>query len=408
MEFYQREDYDVIAGVDVGKSAHHVFAVEPATGEILIDARVPNRERDLRAALSAATGRGRVSVVSDQPGPLSATLYACARSMGCRTGFVTPSAMHAMLRALDPDRKCDEWDARVIALVANSNPFLVKEPRTRHLGLAAEMSVYRAATGEKTALMNMLHDKMLSENPAFEAAVSALGLDSDLAVCLLARWGGPLGLLRCGRANLRRAVLATRGMGPAAAAKADAVYAAAASQRTLGEGAEETESCVRELASMLDDARSRARASRSRAEALLADEPAAAILMSMPGVGVITAAVFLAEVGDASGFRSGDALGHYCGVSPRVARSGSSLDAASKSVSCNRNLRGAMLLAANCARQRPGTASAAYYERRRREDELGRREPHYHALMALARKMVGTLWAMLRDGTMYEERGLAH
>ena len=80
MEFYQREDYDVIAGVDVGKSAHHVFAVEPATGEILIDARVPNRERDLRAALSAATGRGRVSVVSDQPGPLSATLFACARS----------------------------------------------------------------------------------------------------------------------------------------------------------------------------------------------------------------------------------------------------------------------------------------------------------------------------------------
>ena len=77
-------------------------------------------------------------------------------------------------------------------------------------------------------------------------------------------------------------------------------------------------------------------------------------------------------------------------------------------MSCNRNLRGAMLLAANCARQRPGTASAAYYERRRREDELGRREPHYHALMALARKMVGTLWAMLRDGTMYEERGLAH
>ena len=63
-----------------------------------------------------------------------------------------------------------------------------------------------------------------------------------------------------------------------------------------------------------------------------------------------------------------------------------------------------MVLAANCARQRAGTASAAYYERRRRADELGRREAHYHALIALARKMVEVLWAMLRDGSMYEDR----
>ena len=408
MEFYQRPDYDVIVGADVGKASHRLFAVETAAGEALFDGAVPNREADIRAALAPACARGRVVVVSDQPGPLSATLFACCRAMGCQARFVTPTAMHAMLRAADPDRKCDEWDARVIAAFANANPFLVKEPRSRHLGLAAELAVYRAATREKTALMNMVHDRMLSESPAFEAAVSALGLDSDLALLLLVRWGGPVALLKCGRANLRRAVLAVGGMGPAAAARADAVYEAAASQRTLGEGAAETEHAVRQLASMLSDARGRAAASRARLEGLLAGEPAAAILMSMPGVGTITAATFMAEVGDASGFRSGDALAHYAGLSPRVAQSSDSLDSSSKSVSCNRRLRSAMVLAANAARQRPGTASAAYYERRRREDALGRREAHYHALMALARKMVGTLWAMLRDGAMYEERRPAH
>lgn len=402
MEFYQSPDYEVIVGADVGKASHHLFAVEPATGEVLFDGPVPNREADIRAALSAAASRGRCAVVSDQPGPLSATLFACARSMGCPARFVTPAAMHSMLRAVDPDRKCDEWDARVIAAVASGNPVLVKEPRARHLGLAAELSLYRVATKEKTALMNMLHDRMLSESPAFERAVSGLGLDSGLALLLLRRWGGPLGLLRCGRANLRRAVLAARGMGPAAAARADAVWEAAASQRTLGEGAEEAEGAVRGLAAMLSDACSRASASRARLESLLAGEPAAAILMSMPGVGVVTAATFMAEVGDASGFRSAAALAHYAGLSPRVAQSCASLDSASKSVSCNRRLRGAMILAANCARQRPGTASAAYYERRRAKDELGRREGHYHALTALARKMVETLWAMLRDWSMYD------
>ena len=404
MEFYQRPDYDVIVGADVGKARHHLYAVEPATGGVVFDGPVANREADIRAALAPACGRGRVAVVSDQPGPLSATLFACARDMGCLVHFVTPSAMHAMLYAMDPDRKCDEWDARVVALAANNNPSLVKRPRSRHLGLAAELQLYRAAAKEKTALMNMLHDRMLSESPAFEHAVSRLGLDSDLAVMLLTRWGGPVALLRCGRANLRRAVLAARGMGPAAAARADAVYEAAASQRTLGEGAEEAEVAVRGLASMLADACGRAAASLSRLESLLAGEPAAAILTSMPGVGTITAATFMAEVGDASGFRSASALAHYAGLSPKVAQSSDSRDSAAKSTSCNRRLRGAMVLAANAARQRPGTASAAYYERRRRPDGLGRRESHYHALIALARKMIATLWAMLRDGAMYEER----
>lgn len=402
MEFYQRPDYDVLVAADVGKRAHHLFAVEPATGEVLLDGRVANREADVRSALGAARARGRATLVTDQPGPLSATLFACARSLGCQVRFVTPSAMHSLLRAADPDRKSDEWDARVIALAANGSPWLLKEPRSRHLGLAAECQVYRAARREQTSLMNALHDLMLSESAAFESAVSALGVGSDLALMLLRRWGGPAGLLRCGRANLRRAVLATAGMGPAAAARAEAVYDAAASQPTLGEGALECERAVRELAAALAGARERVRASRARMEGMLAAEPAAALLTSMPGVGVVTAAVFMAEAGDASGFRSADALAHYAGLCPRVARSSDSLDTATKSVSCNRRLRAAMVLAANAARQRPGTASAAYYARRREPDAMGRREGHYHALVALANKMVRTLWAMLRDGTAYD------
>lgn len=407
MEFYQRPDYDVIVGADVGKASHHLYAVEPATGDVVFDGPVPNREADIRAALAAAAARGRCTVVSDQPGPLSATLFACARSMGCPARFVTPNAIHAMLKAIDPDRKCDEWDARIIALVANNNPILVKEPRSRHLALAAELSVYRAANRERTALMNAIHEKMLSESPAFEAAVSVHDLDSNLVLLLLTRWGGPLALLKCGRANLKRAVLAVKGMGPKAAADADAIWEAAASQRTLGEGAEATERCLREFASMLADACARADASEARLSELLSREPAAAILMSMPGVGVITAATFMAEVGDASGFRSAAALAHYAGLSPKVAKSSDSLDSASKSVSCNRRLRGAVILSANSARQCRGTASYYYYERRRRKDGQGNREGHYHALIALARKMVETLWAMLRDGTMYEDRRAA-
>ena len=402
MEFYQMREFDVVVGADVGKRSHRLHAVA-AGGEEVFDLEAANREPDVTAALSRAAGLGRAVVVSDQPGPLSATLFACARGLGVEARFITPKAMHNLLQADDPDRKDDAWDARAIALAALGSPHLVKAPRARHAGLAALCELRRIDTAEKAALMNRLHDRMLAESPAFEEAVSALGLDSDLALMLMGRWGGPAALRRCGRANLRRAVLAARGMGPAAAARAEAVYDAAAAQRALGEGAEEAEMVVRELAALLRQARSRAESREAEMAEVLASEPAAAILTSMPGVGTVTAATFLAEVGDASGFRSADALAHYAGLSPRVRESGTSLSSASKSVSCNRRLRSAMVLAANCARQRPGTASAAYYERRRKPDGLGRREGHYHALIALARKMIGVLWAMLRDGSMYGE-----
>jgi hypothetical protein len=44
-------------------------------------------------------------------------------------------------------------------------------------------------------------------------------------------------------------------------------------------------------------------------------------------------------------------------------------------------------------------ASRAYYDRKRAE---GRR--HSQAVLALARRRVNVLWAMLRDGQPYEER----
>jgi hypothetical protein len=43
-------------------------------------------------------------------------------------------------------------------------------------------------------------------------------------------------------------------------------------------------------------------------------------------------------------------------------------------------------------------ASRAFYDRKRREGK-----PHKQALIALARRRLNTLWAMLRDRTIYRE-----
>jgi transposase len=51
---------------------------------------------------------------------------------------------------------------------------------------------------------------------------------------------------------------------------------------------------------------------------------------------------------------------------------------------------------------RSSSESRAFYDRKRRE---GKR--HTQALIALARRRVNVLWAMLRDGTTFETRSAA-
>ena len=53
-----------------------------------------------------------------------------------------------------------------------------------------------------------------------------------------------------------------------------------------------------------------------RLEEFLANDPAARIVRSMPGMGVVFTAEFLAEVGDLERFASADLLAAAAGVAP--------------------------------------------------------------------------------------------
>ena len=79
MEFYQSPPFGVVVGADVGKRSHHLFAVDAASGEVLLDESVANREADIRAARGRLAGRGPAEGVSDQA-RLQAKLLAAASS----------------------------------------------------------------------------------------------------------------------------------------------------------------------------------------------------------------------------------------------------------------------------------------------------------------------------------------
>ncbi len=133
------------------------------------------------------------------------------------------------------------------------------------------------------------------------------------------------------------------------------------------------------------------------------DRPEAEVLVSLPGMGPLLGAEFLVGgVGKLSAFDSADHLAAYSGLLVPAAND------SGKRVGNNRRMRGGnknlkrVFYQAAFASLRSSPESRAFYDRKRAE---GKR--HIQALIALARRRVNVIWAMLRDGTTFEVRSAA-
>jgi transposase len=125
------------------------------------------------------------------------------------------------------------------------------------------------------------------------------------------------------------------------------------------------------------------------------DDPTARLLMTMPGIGVVTAAVVLAEVGDFGRFTSGNHLASYAGLVPSQRSSGDKVRMGNITRKGSVALRCAMVEAA--FRIRSQHSLSALYERL--APRIGKRR----ARVALARKMLTILWSMVHEQTPYDE-----
>ncbi len=129
--------------------------------------------------------------------------------------------------------------------------------------------------------------------------------------------------------------------------------------------------------------------------------PEARILTSLPGMGPILGAEFLVAVDDIRTFESADRLAAYAGLVPAARDSGKRVGKRRRMRGGNKTLKRVFYQSA-FASLRASAESRAFYDRKRAE---GKR--HTQALVALARRRVNVIWAMLRDETMFEERSAA-
>jgi transposase len=381
-------------GFDVGKGFHWVCVID-GEGEEVLSRKVEATEEDLEAALSeiARLGGERTFGIDLLGGP--ATLLEAVLLGRGETIFHVPGI--AVNRARDAYRgeaKSDSKDAHVIADQLRLRRGSLHEicPRDE---LIAEIRVLvahrRDLLQDQTRRAARLREVLLGVFPGLEAA---LDLKREGALVAVTKVATPAAARNLGAARLFR-WLKARGVRKAEDLAERIIGAARAQQRELP-AAETKAALVAEIASEILRTRGRIAELDRRLKELLADDPKARIVRTMPGMGVVFTAEFLAEVGDLGRFASADSLAAAAGVAP-VLRASGATSHRRRARRGNKVLKRVLYRSAfSCISHHQ--RSEAFYRKKRAEGK-----GHHQAVIALARRRVGVLWAMLRDGQTYTE-----
>ncbi|WP_121751278.1 IS110 family transposase [Streptomyces sp. E2N166] len=387
----------VFLGLDVGKQTHHGHGLTLA-GKKVFDKQLPNSEPKLRAVFDKLKAKfGTVLVVVDQPASIGALPLTVARDADCQVAYLPGLAMRRIADLYPGEAKTDAKDATVIADAARTMPHTL---RTLDLTdeVTAELTMLvgfdQDLAGEANRTSNRIRGLLTQFHPSLERVLGPR-LDHAAITWLLERYGSPQALRKAGR---RRLVEVIRPRAPRMAERlVDDIFTALDEQTVVVPGTGTLDVIVPSLAKSLAAVHEQRRALEARIEALLEAHPLSQVLTSMPGIGVRTAAVLLATVGDGSSFPTAAHLASYAGLAPATRQSGTSIHGEHAPRGGNRQLKRAMFLSAFAALHDP--ASRTYYDRCR-----ARGKTHTQALLRLARHRISVLFAMLRDGTFYEPR----
>jgi transposase len=388
----------VWVGIDIGKHVHHAAAVA-ADGRLVWSRRVANDQAAIAELIGQATASAAgVCWAVDSTGSSAALLLALLVAADQRVVYVPGRVVNRMAGAFGGEAKTDPTDAVVIAQTARMRQDLLAA-RTRQ-ELVAELAVL---VGHRSDLMadwvravSRLRGLLAASFPGLERCFD---FTSRSALVLVSRYQTPEALRALGR---RRLVAWLRRHVPSQISDtkieemAEVALAAAAAQRIRLPAQEVTARLIAQLASDLLALDRRIKELDKTITQRLMGHPQAKVICSLPGMGPLLAAELLVAVGDLSSFPDAGHLAAYAGLAPVARDSGRRTNNLHPPKRYNRSLRRVFYLSALSSLSGPGP-NRDYYQRKRAQ---GRK--HQQALMALARRRVDVLWALLRDNRCFE------
>lgn len=215
---------------------------------------------------------------------------------------------------------------------------------------------------------------------------------------LLTGFQTPAGVRVAGQTGVTGFLREHRAWSPGIPAMAATAVEAAAEQDVALPAETVTATLIARLAGQLLDLDREIKNLDKQLAARFGEHPHAPIITSIDGFGPILGAELLADTGGdlATAFGTPDRLAAYAGLAPVPRDSGRVRGNLHRPKRYHRGLRRVFYLAAFTASSRPDTPSRAFYQRKRAE---GKR--HVQALIALARRLVNLVWALIRDNRTF-------
>ena len=334
---------EYVAGLDISMKDTHICVMD-RDGRIVLEAKAVTSPAAIAAELAKAPAPQRIIF---ETGRMATTLYHGLEELGLPIVCIESRHAHQALKSL-ATHKTDRNDARGLAHLARTGfykPIHVKSLLAH--SVRALIIARKKLVGQRVTLENQIRGLALVFGVRLPRGLSPAFATQIKSTCgeLPALSGALRGLL-----TARDAVLG----------------AIAAINRDIKQLTRSFEACQR--------------------------------LMTIPGVGHLTALAFVAAIDDPNRFRKSRDVGPYLGLVPRRWNSGEIDYTGSISKVGDRRVRTLLYEAANVmlTRYRGNLALKAWALR------IGKRATMRKARVALARRLAVIMHAMLRDGTEFQ------
>jgi transposase len=396
---------DVYCGIDWAED-HHDIALVDRDGKLLARRRISDDPAGLAELLALFAEHGDsagdlIPVAIETPRGL---LVACLRATGRPVYPINPMAVARYRdRHSVAGKKSDHGDAVVLANVLRTD-IDMHRPQPADSELAQAIAVLaraqQDAVWDRTTAHNKLRSHMREYFPGFLAAFASArgGITRPEARAVLAAAPTPAAAAALTLTQLRTLLKKagrTRGIDTEATRLRDAFRIPQMRQLPLIEQAMGRRTLA--LLGQLDAACAAAEDLEQASVESFNQHPDAGIITSFPGLGPLTGARVLAEIGDdRSRFQDAKGLKAYAGAAPITRASGKTKSVTRRRIKNNRLNAAGYSWAFSALTASPG--ARAHYDRRRDDGDR-----HAGALRNLFGRLLGGLHHCLITGQHYDE-----
>jgi transposase len=397
---------ELTLGIDVACRAAHQASLADQVGRFAWSGRkFRTTVADLDRLWAQIPSQAAVTVVMEPTRNAWVPLAAWFRRHGARVILVPPEQSADLRDYYSKHAKSDHLDSRMLARLPLLHPDGLRpaeglgpaDPLRRATALRASL------VKRRNVILARLDSYLELLGPAWHAAFSG-DLASNTALRFMAAgYADPHTARRLGRARLARFIW-RHSHGHWGDELAGKLLDAAAETLQLWDGELDYTELAADIAA---EARlalaltTEIRDLEQKIAALLHQADPAAIMTSVPGVGVINGAQILARLGDPGRFRSLAGARSFTGLVPSLTSSGVNGHHGPPTKSGDAPLREALFIAADTARRTDPTLAARYYRLM-----VCQGKHHNSALCHIATALLTKTIACWRTGTPYQIRDL--